>query len=330
MDPLNSTSDDRPQPAAPDWAERAAKEIHAQHWHGLTYAQMLSDCAAIILKHAPAHPVASPAGVEVLGHRTTAEWCKAVDEHHAATELELARVKASDASLWKIVSECMTELGMVNQAPSLMRGEIQEWKCQVGYLKEKEVKATDRAVLLQLELDRLRAQQPVASGEVLREHIRRCCAILGTIRTETRPVAGHDDPGALEDCWREAFDELVMMEEAIAAVASGEVKEAILRAVIDAPPSERFCPRSITERILAAVAPFLAGGEDTKTELIKALREYIAYLHEADTMTLGYLHTHNWKYPQELLDRGDRLRQIIADKQAAIAAARSAGGEEGT
>lgn len=41
--------------------------------------------------------------------------------------------------------------------------------------------------------------------------------LLVTLRIETRAVAGHDDPGSIEDCWREAFDELIQIEEAAEA-----------------------------------------------------------------------------------------------------------------
>jgi hypothetical protein len=51
--------------------------------------------------------------------------------------------------------------------------------------------------------------------EGLTERIDRCAKLLGTLRTETRPVSGHSDPGAIEDCWREAFDELVQLEDAL-------------------------------------------------------------------------------------------------------------------
>ena len=76
-----------------------------------------------------------------------------------AARLELARVKASDDFNWKIIRDCMDELEMKDMGPSMMRGEIQEWKLQVGYLKEKEVRATDRAVMLKLEVDRLTAER---------------------------------------------------------------------------------------------------------------------------------------------------------------------------
>jgi hypothetical protein len=32
--------------------------------------------------------------------------------------------------------------------------------------------------------------------------------LLETIRTETRPIDGHSDPGAIEDVWRMVFEEL--------------------------------------------------------------------------------------------------------------------------
>lgn len=62
--------------------------------------------------------------------------------------------------------------------------------------------------------------QALAQNDALRgalkdaiTRINRACELMGTIRAETRPVAGHEDPGAIEDCWREAFDELVQAED---------------------------------------------------------------------------------------------------------------------
>lgn len=70
-------------------------------------------------------------------------------------------------------------------------------------------------------LDALAAQQSVpvppearaVEGAIAR--MNRACDLMGTIRTETGPVAGHEDPGAIEDCWREAFDELVQAEDSL-------------------------------------------------------------------------------------------------------------------
>jgi len=30
-------------------------------------------------------------------------------------------------------------------------------------------------------------------------------SLLMTIRNESQPIEGHDDPGALDDCWNEVF-----------------------------------------------------------------------------------------------------------------------------
>lgn len=49
--------------------------------------------------------------------------------------------------------------------------------------------------------------------------------------------------------------------------------------------------------------------------LIHAQSEYIKYLTEACEKTAGYLHVHNWKWPQDMLDRGDMLRARIAKLQ---------------
>jgi len=32
--------------------------------------------------------------------------------------------------------------------------------------------------------------------------------LLETIKSETRPIEGHADPRAIEDCWREVFEEI--------------------------------------------------------------------------------------------------------------------------
>lgn len=65
-----------PQPAAPDWVERAAKDARAiitysinrhvamKQEHRRWLADDISTRIEDILKHVPAHPVASPAGVE--------------------------------------------------------------------------------------------------------------------------------------------------------------------------------------------------------------------------------------------------------------------------
>lgn len=50
--------------------------------------------------------------------------------------------------LWSIIKECMKELEMTDKAPSMLRAEIQELKCDNARLKAKEVAETDRAVLL--------------------------------------------------------------------------------------------------------------------------------------------------------------------------------------
>ena len=33
-------------------------------------------------------------------------------------------------------------------------------------------------------------------------------SVLETIMKETRPIEGHDDPGAISDCWNEVFETL--------------------------------------------------------------------------------------------------------------------------
>ncbi len=39
--------------------------------------------------------------------------------------------------------------------------------------------------------------------------------LLETIRRETQPIAGHTDPGAIEDCWRSVFEELEAVEHGV-------------------------------------------------------------------------------------------------------------------
>lgn len=47
--------------------------------------------------------------------------------------------------------------------------------------------------------------------------LERVYKLLAALRSETRPISGHEDPGAIEDCWREVFDELIQIEEAAEA-----------------------------------------------------------------------------------------------------------------
>ena len=37
--------------------------------------------------------------------------------------------------------------------------------------------------------------------------------ILETIKRETVPMEGHDDPGAIQDCWNEVFERLAILGE---------------------------------------------------------------------------------------------------------------------
>jgi len=37
--------------------------------------------------------------------------------------------------------------------------------------------------------------------------------LLNIIRAETRPIDGHDDPGAISDCWETVFKKLDEKEE---------------------------------------------------------------------------------------------------------------------
>ena len=41
-----------------------------------------------------------------------------------------------------------------------------------------------------------------------RVHISELMQVLTAIRKETTPIEGHDDPGAIQDCWSTAFDYL--------------------------------------------------------------------------------------------------------------------------
>lgn len=44
---------------------------------------------------------------------------------------------------------------------------------------------------------------------------------------------------------------------------------------------------------------------------IDALKEYVAYLHEAEGMMVGMMFSHNWQYPQSFLDKGVQIRAKI-------------------
>ena len=62
-------------------------------------------------------------------------------------------------------------------------------------------------------------------GHELREDIRnalskieslnhfKVSALLNTIKQETRPIEGHTDPGAIEDCWNELMEMLEIDEQ---------------------------------------------------------------------------------------------------------------------
>ncbi len=65
------------------------------------------------------------------------------------------------------------------------------------------------------------------------------------------------------------------------------------------------------EIIDAAFAPLREENERLK-KLVSAHIEYEAYLKEAEQMTHGFLLSHGWQYPQELLARGELLRAAIA------------------
>lgn len=50
-----------------------------------------------------------------------------------------------------------------------------------------------------------------------------------------------------------------------------------------------------------------------QTERVKVLEEYIAYLAEADTMVASHLTVHGWKWPEDLLKRGEEIRERLAN-----------------
>jgi hypothetical protein len=91
-------------------------------------------------------------------HNAPKDWVILREHEVAAIKRELAEAKARDEFNWNIIKGCMEELEMKDMGPSMIRGEIQEWKCSHERLKAKEVAATDRAVLLALERDTLRAE----------------------------------------------------------------------------------------------------------------------------------------------------------------------------
>lgn len=78
---------------------------------------------------------------------------------------EVERLKAQDGFHWNIIKGCMDELEMVDMGPSMIRGEIQEWKCSHERLKAKEVAATDRAVVLQARVEKAEAELAVLLKE---------------------------------------------------------------------------------------------------------------------------------------------------------------------
>lgn len=93
------------------------------------------------------------------GSDGTIDACAPLCELARTLERELAEAEARDEFNWNIIKGCMEELEMKDMGPSMIRGEIQEWKCSHERLKAKEVAATDRAVLLALERDTLRAER---------------------------------------------------------------------------------------------------------------------------------------------------------------------------
>jgi hypothetical protein len=48
-------------------------------------------------------------------------------------------------------------------------------------------------------------------------------------------------------------------------------------------------------------------------ELVKAYEEYVEIFIAAEGMVSGYLFAHDWKYPDELVERGTLLRQKIEE-----------------
>ncbi len=58
---------------------------------------------------------------------------------------------------------------------------------------------------------------------------------------------------------------------------------------------------------LAAVRCELEGERAARA----AALAYIEYLTEADQMTAGFLHCHNWRYEEEFLNRGEQLRAAM-------------------
>lgn len=44
---------------------------------------------------------------------------------------------------------------------------------------------------------------------------------------------------------------------------------------------------------------------------LRAHQDYIRYLHDADRMTAGFLHVHNWSYDADFIQRGNALRAAL-------------------
>ena len=61
------------------------------------------------------------------------------------------------------------------------------------------------------------------------EKIQEAIKLLQTIKSETRPIEGHTDPNAIQDCWGEVFELLESepeqeAEQRIIAIRTAEVK----------------------------------------------------------------------------------------------------------
>lgn len=62
----------------------------------------------------------------------------------------------------------------------------------------------------------------------------------------------------------------------------------------------------------------ISGERDDLRRVISSLDAYVAYLGEAERMTVGFLHVHGWRYPDDLLARGEKLRAEIATARALV------------
>lgn len=135
----------------------------------------------------------------VLGHPATAEWCKAVDEHHAVTERELAEAKAGLVRAKEINESCHMERKLTLEALAAARADL---------------------AAANTHMDKLRAQREDMDTEIaeLRAELRSSEAALAAWRSRMKAITGNDSPdtvgnyiiGAHEE-WKKCEAELATL-----------------------------------------------------------------------------------------------------------------------